>query len=96
MPRETRFGNGTQVKPCRSELRTGWVRNREYRLKGLYDVLSFLVLLFCVLCGVIVKVTRPSFVFFFFGGGGYHPTLKLSGIPTFTFIVSLIHRTDNI
>ena len=28
--------------------------------------------------------------------GGYHPTLKLSGIPTFTFIVSLTHRMDNI
>ena len=28
--------------------------------------------------------------------GGYHPTLKLSGIPTFTFIVSLTHRVDNI
>ena len=26
--------------------------------------------------------------------GGYHPTLKLSGIPTFTFIVSLTHRMD--
>ena len=26
-----------------------------------------------------VKVTRPSFL------GGYHPSLKLSGIPTFTF-----------
>ena len=38
------------------------------------------------------KVTRPSF----FLGGGYHPTLKLSGIPTFTFIVSLTHRIDNI
>ena len=36
------------------------------------------------------KVTRPSFF------GGYHPTLKLSGIPTFTFIVSLTHRMDNI
>ena len=36
------------------------------------------------------KVTRPSFL------GGYHPTLKLSGIPTFTFIVSLTHRMDNI
>ena len=33
---------------------------------------------------------------FFFGGGGYHPFLKLSGIPTFTFIVSLTHRMDNI
>ena len=28
--------------------------------------------------------------------GGYHPTLKLSGIPTFTFIASLTHRIDNI
>ena len=28
--------------------------------------------------------------------GGYHPSLKLSGIPTFTFIVSLTHRMDNI
>ena len=37
-----------------------------------------------------LKVTRPSFF------GGYHPTLKLSGIPTFTFIVSLTHRMDNI
>ena len=27
---------------------------------------------------------------------GYHPTLKLSGIPTFTFIVSLTHRMGNI
>ena len=41
------------------------------------------------------KVTRPSFSFGG-GGGGYHPTLKLSGIPTFTFIVSLTHRMDNI
>ena len=30
-----------------------------------------------------IKVTRPSFC------GGYHPALTLSGIPTFTFIVSL-------
>ena len=37
-----------------------------------------------------VKVTRPSFF------GGYHPTLKLSDIPTFTFIVSLTQRMDNI
>ena len=28
---------------------------REYRLKGTYVVLSFLLLLFCVLCGVIVN-----------------------------------------
>ena len=54
-PRETRFGNGTQVKPCRSGLRTGWVTNREYRLKGPYVVLSFLLLLFCLLRGVIVN-----------------------------------------
>ena len=32
---------------------------------------------------------------FFLGGGGYHPTLKLSGIPAFTFIVSVTHRMDN-
>ena len=51
-PRETRFGNGTQVKPCRSGLRTGWVTNREYRP---YVVLSFLLLLFCLLHGVIVN-----------------------------------------
>ena len=35
-----------------------------------------------------LMVTRPSF----FGGG----TMKLSGISTFTFIVSLTHRMDNI
>ena len=39
----------------------------------------------------VFKVTRPRFF-----GGGYHPTLKLSGIPTSTFIVSLTHRMDNI
>ena len=38
----------------------------------------------------LLKVTRPSFL------GGYHPSLKLSGIPAFTFIVSLTHRMDNI
>ena len=38
----------------------------------------------------LLKVTRPSFF------GGYHPTLKFSGIPIFTFIVSLTHRMDNI
>ena len=37
-----------------------------------------------------LKVTRSSFL------GGYHPTLTLSGIPTFTFIASLTHRMDNI
>ena len=40
----------------------------------------------------VIKVTRTSFFF----GGGDHPTLKLSGILTFTFIVSLTHRMDNI
>ena len=35
-------------------LRTGWVTKREYRLKGPCVVLSFLLLLFFVLCGVIV------------------------------------------
>ena len=28
--------------------------------------------------------------------GGYHPTLKLSGISTFTLIISLTYSTDNI
>ena len=34
--------------------------NREYRLKGPYVVLSFLLLLFCVLCGVIVNSVLKS------------------------------------
>ena len=38
-----------------------------------------------------LKVTRPSFFL-----GGHHPTLKLPGILTITFIVSLTHRMDNI
>ena len=33
---------------------------REYRLKGPYVVLSFLLLLFCVLCGVIVNSVLKS------------------------------------
>ena len=32
--RETRFGSGTQVKPCRLGLRIGWVTFREYRREG--------------------------------------------------------------
>ena len=65
-PRETRFGNGTQVKPCQLGLRTGWVTNHEYRLEGPYVVLTFLLLLFCVLCGVIVNsVLKGSFSIFF-------------------------------
>ena len=59
-PHETRCGNGTQVKPCRSGLRTGWVTNREYRRKGPYVVLPFFLLLFCVLCGVIVNSVLKS------------------------------------
>ena len=39
--------------------------NREYRLKGPYVVLSFLLLLFCVLCGVIVtSVLKPDLALF--------------------------------
>ena len=52
--------SGAQVKPCRSGLRTGWVTHREYRLKGPYVVLSFLLLLFCVLCGIIVNSVLKS------------------------------------
>ena len=39
---------------------------------------------------VFLKWLNPVFL------GGYHPTLKLSGIHTFTFIVSLTYRMDNI
>ena len=39
---------------------------------------------------IAFKVTRLSFF------GGYHPTLKLSGIPNFSFIVSLTNRMDKI
>ena len=56
---QTNPGNGTQVKPCRLGLRSGSVTNGEYRLKGPYVVLSFL-LLFCVLCGVIVNSVLKS------------------------------------
>ena len=49
-----------QVKPCRPGLRTGWVTNREYRLKSSYVVLSFLLLLFCIFCGVIVNSVLKS------------------------------------
>ena len=38
----------------------------------------------------IGKVTRSVILW------GYHPTLKLSGIPTFTLIVSLTYSMDNI
>ena len=54
------LSSGVQVKPCWLGLRTGWVTNREYRLKGPYVVLSFLLLLFCVLCGVIVNSVLKS------------------------------------
>ena len=48
-----------------------------------------------VICALLRKIKHlrwldPVFL------GGYHPTLKLSGIPTFTFIVNLTHRMDNI
>ena len=59
-PPKSCFAQKVQVKPCRSGLRTGWVTNREYRLKGPYVVLSFLLLLFCVLCGVIVNTVLKS------------------------------------
>ena len=41
-------------------LRTGWVPNREYRLKSPYVVLSFLLLLFCLLCDIIVNSVLKS------------------------------------
>ena len=60
LPRIKFNSSGAQVKPCRSGLRTGWVTDHEYRLKGPYVVLSFLLLLFCVLCGVIVNSVLKS------------------------------------
>ena len=52
-PRVTRFcSSATQDEPCRAGLGTGWVTHREYRREGLYFVLPFLLLNFCVLCGV--------------------------------------------
>ena len=59
-PEKFNLCSGAQVKPCRSGLPTGWVTHREYRLKGPYVVLSFLLLLFCVLCGVIVNSVLKS------------------------------------
>ena len=59
-PEKFYLSSGAQVKPCRSGLPTGWVTHREYRLKGPYVVLSFLLLLFCVLCGVIVNSVLKS------------------------------------
>ena len=51
------------LTPCRSGLRAGWVTSRKYRLKGPYVVLSFLLLLFCVSCGVIVtSVLKSKFI----------------------------------
>ena len=51
---------------------------------------TYLVSTSVIWIAVVFKVTRPSFY------RGYHPTLKLSSIPTFTFIVSITHRMDNI
>ena len=59
-PEKFNLSSGAQVKPCRSGLRTGWVTHRGYRLKGPYVVLSFLLLLFCVLCGIIVNSVLKS------------------------------------
>ena len=37
-----------------------------------------------------LKVTRPSFFFGGGGGRGYHPTLKLSGFPTFNYNIKFL------
>ena len=58
--------------------------------RSLYSFLSEVNIYNGASVSTVLKVTRPSFF------GGYHPTLKLSGIPTFTSIVSLTHRMDNI
>ena len=59
-PEKFNLSSGAQVKPSRSGLGTGWVTHRDYRLKGPYVVLSFLLLLFCVLCGIIVNSVLKS------------------------------------
>ena len=49
-----------KLSPVDQGLRTGWVTYHEYCRKGPYVVLSFRLLLFCVLCGVIVKSVLKS------------------------------------
>ena len=62
-PKETRFfSSATQVKPCQAGLGTGWVTHCEYRREFPYFALSFLLLLFCILCGVIFKSVLKSIV----------------------------------
>ena len=62
-PKETRFfSSATQVKPCQAELGTGWVTHCEYCREFPYYALSFLLLLFCTLCGVIFKSVLKSIV----------------------------------
>ena len=57
-----KLGVGTALKlsPVGRGLWTGRVTNCEYRLKGPYIVLPFLLLLFCILCGVIVNSVLKS------------------------------------
>ena len=50
------LSSGAQVKPCRSGLRTGWVTPCEYRLKGPYVVLSFLLLFFAYYVVLLLTV----------------------------------------
>ena len=62
-PKETRFfSSATQVKPCQAGLGTGWVTPCEYRREFPCYALSFLLLLFCILCGVIFKSILKSIV----------------------------------
>ena len=49
--RETQFGNGSQVKPGRSGLRTGWVTNRELIVVKVHT-LFFLFFFFFAYCVV--------------------------------------------
>ena len=51
---------GSQVKPCRSGLRTAWLTYSEYCRGGPYLVLSFLLLLLCESYGVIFKSVLKS------------------------------------
>ena len=63
------------VKLCRAGLGTGWVK---YHLGGLDFVLSFLFLLFCVLCGVIFNSVFKS-IFSIISAAGFRKTKHKHG-----------------
>ena len=69
------FSGAYQVKPRRAGLRTGWVTHRDYRREGPYFILSFLLLHFCILCGVIFKCVLKS-ILSIISAAGFETTKK--------------------